>query len=212
MVHLINQFMNKKIIVLSVIFLLLAGITIIAAVLINRAKTPPDTGVNSASLAASKTTEVLTWTDPAGFSFSYPSGLTIDKHDEDMDNYAHVELKDAANPGNIIVWAKDTTAVDTAAWVSTTAEYQGANIMDSTMGGQSAKKIIISTPAKKMITGTVYDELLWTIEGNFENSDFWTKIYNTVLDSYQFTPLEDAAGNTGNDVIQESFDEEEVLQ
>ena len=53
----------------------------------------------------------------AGFSFSYPEGLTVDKHDEDQENYAHIEMTLKDTLGNVIVWAKDAPASDLAAWI-----------------------------------------------------------------------------------------------
>jgi hypothetical protein len=43
--------------------------------------------------------------------------VTVDKHDEDQENYAHIEMTHKDQPGTIIIWAKDTTAVDGAGWV-----------------------------------------------------------------------------------------------
>ncbi|MBI5619617.1 hypothetical protein HY950_01530, partial [Candidatus Gottesmanbacteria bacterium] len=72
--------------------------------------------------------EVATWTDPAGFTFQYPKALAADKHEEDQDNYAHVELTSKDHPGSIIVWAKDTTATDVNAWVKTEKLFAGATV------------------------------------------------------------------------------------
>ena len=80
---------------------------------------------NSKRLAQEKIAQVPTpvieklseWKDPAGFSFSYPEGLTVDKHDEDQENYAHIEMTLKDTLGNVIVWAKDAPASDLAAWI-----------------------------------------------------------------------------------------------
>ena len=45
----------------------------------------------------------LMWDDPAGFTFDYPEGVAIDKHDEDQENYAHVELTHPQHQGKILV-------------------------------------------------------------------------------------------------------------
>ena len=50
--------------------------------------------------------KLLTWNDPNGFSFQYPEGLVINKHDEDRENYAYLEFTHSAHPGNVIVWGK----------------------------------------------------------------------------------------------------------
>jgi len=166
--------------------------------------------------AASKPqTALTTWEDPAGFTFQYPRGLSVNKHDEDEENYAHVELTDSAHPGNVIVWAKDTTAADVTAWVKTEKNFSGASSFDTTLGKQPAKKILLVSPTKKMIVGVVYDELLFMVEASLGDDTYWSDTAQTVIDSFAFIPLEeyesqgDTAGEAGGT---QSVDEEEVLE
>src|SRR3990167_11111285 len=51
--------------------------------------------------------ELATWTDQSEFSFQYPKSLKLNPHDEDTENYAHVELTSSTYPGNLIIWVKD---------------------------------------------------------------------------------------------------------
>ena len=101
---------------------------------------------------------MATWTDPAGFTFQYPKDVTIDKHDEDTENYAHVEMTHKDHPGNLIVWAKDTKAADVNAWVKTEKQFGGATVSEATLGGKPAKTVSVESP-KKVFTGTISDEL-----------------------------------------------------
>src|SRR4030042_2648000 len=153
-------------------------------------KTKENSGAQQKVVTSVAPKAVLTWDDPAGFTFSYPQDLSVNKHDEDQVNYAHIELTQSAHPGNIIVWAKDTTAGDATAWVRTEKEYKNANIFDTTLGGQPAKKIILTSPRKAIVVGTVYDELLWTIEQEASDSAYWAPVFQSIVDSYQFKPLE----------------------
>ncbi len=159
--------------------------------------------------------EMVTWDDPAGFSFQYPKEITINKHDEDMENYAHLELTVSSHTGRLIIWAKDTTYSDIATWIKKDVTLKDAVVIDTIIGGKPAKKIILTTPAKKLIAGTVDDQILFTIEAELAEGDlYWQKIYDSIVQSFTFT------STSGNDSTAESFvedtgpvvDEEEVLE
>jgi len=151
--------------------------------------------------------KVLTWDDPAGFTFSYPEGVFLNKHDEDKDNYAHVEFTNKDHPGNLIVWAKDTTSADVTAWVRTEKQFGGATTIDTTLANQPAKKITLSP--NKLIVGTIYDELLFTIDATLDDKAYWSQIQDTIVNSFTFKPAQAAAGgDPGNAAV----DEEEVVQ
>ena len=148
--------------------------------------------------------ELVLWEDQAGFSFKYPKTISVNKHNEDEENYAHIELTSATHSGRLIVWAKDTTYADVEAWVKNSVS------VDTTLGGLLAKKIIISTPSKKVIIGTISDQILFTIEAEPTESDsYWTDVSNTIASGFAFTPTE-----TTNDSASEeaSYDEEEVVE
>lgn len=155
-------------------------------------------------------TKLLAWNDPAGFTFQYPQGLTTDKHDEDKENYAHVELTKPTEPGRVIVWAKDTTAVDVSAWVKTEKQFAGASILDTTLGGQPAKKILLLAPSKKVIIGTIFDGLLWEVETETGEGDFWTRQLDAITRSFSFTPT--SSGALDNAADTGTVDEEEVIE
>lgn len=173
--------------------------------------------VTKKSEAPAQTTEkvetsvkLLEWKDPAGFSFQYEEGITIDKHDEDEKNYAHVEMTHSAYPGKLIVLAKDTTAADVAAWVKTEKTFRDGSIVDTTLGGQPAKKILFSTPTNKIIIGTIFDELLWYVEVEPGEGDYWQKTFDTIVQSFTFTPLPVESDSSGYDNV--AVDEEEVIE
>ena len=160
--------------------------------------------------------EMLTWKDPAGFSFQYPKDVSVNPHKEDEENYAHVELTQKDHPGKLVVWVKDTTAADATAWVGTEKRFKAANVMDTTLGGQPGKKVLIAAPAL-LVTGTVADELLFMIETTPTDATFWNATHEAVIASFAFIPLpgeEPAAGGGAGDISgdEEAVDEEEVIQ
>lgn len=165
---------------------------------------PPITGQEQTQV------KLLDWKDPAGFTFQYPEGVTIDKHDEDIENYSHVEMTNPINSGRLVIWAKDTTAADATAWVKTEKSFRDASIVDTTLGNQPAKKILITTPTKKVVVGTIFDEILWFIEIEPGEGDYWQKTLDTVAGSFTFTPLPGESEASGYEEV--AVDEEEVIE
>ena len=144
---------------------------------------------------------LTTWTDPAGFSFQYPNDLSVNTHEDDNVNYAHVELTSATHSGSIIVWASDVSA----AWPPKV----GTSI-DTTLGGVAAKKILISTPSAKLIVGAVSEGLVFKIEGTLTDKPYWQTVEDGIVKTFTFTPdtQAPAAQSSSGDAV----DEEEVVQ
>lgn len=203
--------MNKKLLVVAGILFVLS----LAVTLFIWLRRP--TSSTSSTLTPKLSSENLVWDDPAGFTFEYPEGVEIDKHDEDEENYAHVELTQADHPGSIIVWGKDMPLGVTTLeeWIESDEGLTGANVIDTTLGEEPAKKIMV-TSAQKVVVGAIYDDVLWYIEGEFVESDFWSDTFETITSSFSFKPLSEVHGT---DPITESaeevyleVDEEETLE
>ena len=164
--------------------------------------------------------ELTTWNDEAGFSFQYPKDLSVNKHEEDPDNYAHVELTSKDHLGKIIVWVKDlptgkaglpVTTLDS--WVK--QFYPDATTLDTKLGGEPAKKILSTAPVKMLTVGTISDNLLFYVEGTLTDSDYWTRVEDTITGNFAFTDGSSAATTTqgnSNASSADAVDEEEVIQ
>ena len=74
-------------------------------------------GGNEVPSAAPKIEDMVTWKDEAGFSFQYPKGLATNKHEEDNQNYAHVELTSPDHKGSVIVWVQDPFLLGLLGWI-----------------------------------------------------------------------------------------------
>jgi len=153
--------------------------------------------------------ELAVWEDQAGFSFKYPKELSFDKHDEDQENYAHIEFTSATHSGRLIIWAKDTTYPDVAIWVTKDKTLIDAVAVDTTLGGVPAKKLVITTPSKKLTTGAISDQILFTVEAEpIEGDTYWTTVLDTITSSFAFTST-----NADTSAPSEaSYDEEEVVE
>ncbi|MBI5452430.1 hypothetical protein HY945_03130 [Candidatus Gottesmanbacteria bacterium] len=132
--------------------------------------------------------DLTAWQDQSGFTFQYPKNLTLDPHDEDEENYAHLELSSATSSGSLIVWAKDTTASDIDELVD---QEDAKGFIDTSLSGERAKKILTSKDTQKISTSTIYNGYLYQIEADLADSDYWNRIYNTVSSSFRFIPAGD---------------------
>lgn len=159
--------------------------------------------------------ELVVWEDPSEFFFSYPKGLKLNPHDEDKINYAHIELTSDTYPGRIILWTKDSNETSLDNWARKN-DAEGA--IDTTLGDESAIKILITDPNQKIITSALHNGYLYQVEGEM-GDDYWKKVYGNILTSYKFTTAKPAKNTefvdetlTSTEDFQTSYDEEEIIQ
>jgi hypothetical protein len=127
---------------------------------------------------------LATWKDQAQFTFEYPETLKIDPHPEDQDNYAHVELTNPEHPGNVVVWAKDTTAADLTTWLK---QNKIETAIDTNLGGEVAKKTMGEGKDKTILVTTIHGGYLYQVEVTLADSAYWQKTFDGVLASLTFT-------------------------
>lgn len=183
--------------------------------LVSPAASPQSPVVDSVVITPTQApAKLIFWKDPAGFTFSYPDGVVIDKHDEDTTNYAHIEMTHPSHPGKLIVWAKDLPkgVTDAASWVKKDATYAGAVLLDTTLGDIAAKKVLLTQPEKKMVVGTVADGLLFYVEGVLSDEAYWQQAVDTVSQSFAIKPVDQPAQGGSVGAQEVSVDEEEVLE
>ena len=145
---------------------------------------------------APKETKTLIWTDPAGFKFSYPKEIKIDPHQEDSQNYAHLELTSVGKDGKILIYLKETKYSNLADWVK--REASGSSVLDTQIGGKAAKKAAYLAP-EKLIAAAIDVDALLTIEMTPDKGGYWQQVYNGIVSSFEFTPLAgDKSGSTSN--------------
>lgn len=164
--------------------------------------------------------EMTTWDDPAEFSFQYPKSLALNSHNEDQINFAHVELTSATHAGSLVVWVKDTNEANLESWAKK-EKLSGA--IDTTLGGEPAKKELINPPSdrlvSKLIVSTLRNGYLYQIDVSLDDADFWNKTFDTVSTTFKFkSPVEnvkqkqapDTSSDQGSTDIGGSADEETV--
>lgn len=198
--------------------LLLGGIGAVTYMLVSPVKTQTPSEVLVKEDAPKL--KLLTWDDPAGFTFSYPEGVVVNKHEEDQENYAHVEMTHPDHKGSLIVWAKDLPAgvTDVATWVKKDPQLSKGVSLDTSLGDSVAEKTLVTNPEKRMVIGTIYDGLLFYVESTLTDEAYWEAAINTVTGSFVFKPTETSGqsappaspNSAGQDAG--SVDEEEVLE
>ncbi len=214
-----DEHMNKKVLIVLVTLLVVVIISVPLVYFGIRSRTQKSSDASRlGGVTPTQTPDKLTtWEDPAGFTFQYPEGIVVNKHDEDTENYAHVELTQKDHPGNVIVWVKDTTAQDILSWARTDARFAGAPSIDTTLGGENAKKFLLTTPKPMAVTGTIFEGLLFSVEADLADKPYWDKVFTTVTGTFTLIPFEEnstsnssASDNTGAD--SGTIDEEETIE
>ncbi|MFC1790357.1 hypothetical protein ACFLZP_02640 [Patescibacteria group bacterium] len=140
------------------------------------------------------------WEDPAGFKFFYPEDVDIDNHEDDEENYAWLSLGQFGADGGINIWLQETGFTDIEKWVADVDEGQ---VFDTILGGEPAKKIAYQDPEKMVVAALDVDALL-LLEMIPDKDGYWQQVFDRVLESLEFIPLEGesavapASGNTGS--------------
>ncbi|OGF99224.1 hypothetical protein A2Y99_04570 [Candidatus Gottesmanbacteria bacterium RBG_13_37_7] len=204
----------KKVIIISLIIGILIGLSFIWY-FSQSSKIPPPSAIENIT-PTSVEEELSNWIDQSEFSFQYPKSLSLNPHDEDQDNYSHVELTSSSHPGYVIVWCKDSLSADIENFVKKN-KIEGA--IDTTLGGKPAKKVISGTNSEILTTYTIRESYLYQIEGQLIDRNYWNKVYDIVLNSFKFSSTEKAGNDNkeSNSVSEETssadyIEEEELIE
>jgi hypothetical protein len=174
---------NKKLVGLGLVILLLVLAGVI--VFVSFKKTGP---LVSPVTQEEEEVKLLTWEDQAGFSFLYPEDVEIDPHPEDKVNYAHLELTSPDYSGRIFIFVKETDFAQIDDWVEKEASL-GAQVLDTNLGGEPAKKVAYTDPEKMVVSAIDVDALV-LLELEPDSGGFWQGVFDQILSSWAFIPIE----------------------
>lgn len=151
--------------------------------------------------------KILTWNDPAGFTFLYDASLKINNHPEDKENYANLTIT-GEKTGSITILASDTKLKSTADWEKGQTKAEKA-----VLGGKEAKLITLNVG--KTTIGAIDSGILFTIEMEpGSDSVAWQKHFDKIVSSWTFVyptsvPASSGGGqSSGGDIVEE----EEIIQ
>lgn len=212
--------MKRPIVIILVAGILLGGLGGGAYLFFSRTGGTKTPNLIAANPTPTPVPTLISWDDPAGFSIKYPDTLTLNKHDEDKENYAHLEFTHPSHPGSVVVLVKDLPkgVTDTISWGKKASTPSSAISFDTVINEKPAQKILVSSPVKTVTTGIVYDGVLWYIEATLTDDAFWQPIYDGMLNDFTFTPLtgsgseSDSGAGVPASGDAASYDEEEVLE
>lgn len=203
--------MAKKIIL--VIFLI--GLTITAIVILNPAArktslTDPLIPQPKSAEKARPSETFLQYSDPSGFSFSYPDNLSITKNDiEDNSTYVDLQLSSKDVSGNLSLKIIDSKFTSLDDWLKSN-KITSKNTKEVKLGNLKALEVQLED---RLLLGALDQGILFNIEMPAIETDFWLPIYNKILENFSFVVPENTTsqgpGSSSEDVI---FEGEEVVE
>lgn len=146
----------------------------------------------------------IEYTDPAGFSFSYPDNLSIKATEiEDDNTFADLQLASKDINGSLNLKITESKLVSLEEWLKLNKITQTPK--EVKLGSLKAIEVSLSD---RLMLASLDQGVLFTIEMPLVEEDFWIKVYDKILSEFTFaTPA--AASTTQSDV---SFEGEEVVE
>ncbi len=156
-------------------------------------------------ISPSKT--LKSYSDPAGFTFSYPDNLSLVNNDpKDNTTYADIQLTAKGVEGNLAIKIVDSKVNSLEEWVKTTKFTQSPK--EVKLGSLKALEI---AGEDRLLLGSIDQGILFTVETpNKDNKDFWTSAHDKVLADFSFAPPATSQGSGSSDGV--IFEGEEVSE
>lgn len=186
---------------IGLIFLILAAVVLGFLVLRQSEQKKPVSSAISEIKKNEPSNTLLDYTDPAGFSFSYPDNLSTVKN-ETLDNeYADITLSSKDISGSLNLKITDSKFKTLDEW----AKLNKGEPAEKKLGNLKAMEVKTSD---RLYLGALDQGILFTIEMPLLEEDFWMKVYEKVLSGFSF--VAPAATAAAPDDV--SFESEEVVE
>lgn len=131
----------------------------------------------------------IKWKDPAGFSFQYPKEIKIENHPDDETNYARLTFLVQNHPGKIDIICNDAKGDDIEQWFKNNEKTKTASLLKTEIASSSGRKAILGEN-KEMTAFIDWDKVIYIIEVDAQDEDYWQPIYKKILESFELIPLE----------------------
>ncbi|MDO8618552.1 MAG: hypothetical protein Q7R49_01250 [Candidatus Daviesbacteria bacterium] len=148
-----------------------------------------------------------TFTDPSGFSFSYPDNLSLAPNELTDATYAELQLSAKGVVGSLILKITDSKFKSTDEWAKSIKDSEGAP-KETKLGALKALEVKVPDGLE---LGSVDQGVLFTI-GVSDSSDFWMKVYSIILADFSFAPPASEASVGDSFSSDVTFDGEEVVE
>jgi len=201
--------MDKKTLILFIVAIVLI-IGVLWVVLFNPHKsslTNPSSSQQAANTKITPSTTLKSYTDPSGFTFSYPDNLSlVNKDPKDNSAYADIQLTVKGAEGNLSLKIMDSKLTTLEDWVKTIKSSQ--TLKEVKLGNLKALEV---TTDNKLLLGALDQGVLFTIETpNKDNKDFWMGVHDKVLADFSFAPPATSQVSGSSDGV--TFEGEDVVQ
>src|SRR3989344_292397 len=194
-----------------VLGLVVIGLVIFFIQLRNRASGPQVEPISIKEKAKPSET-LITYTDPAGFEFSYPDNLSISKTEiEDPKVYTDLEVYSKDVSGSIKLKIADTKIATLSAWLKDNGIPESNTPKETKLGNLKALEVKTND---RLMLGALDQGVIFTVEVPLVEEDFWMKVYEKVISGFSFVSAEDAAatGTSNSSCSDVIFEGEEVVE
>lgn len=155
----------------------------------------------------------IDYSDPSGFSFSYPDNLSLTKNDEvDNNTYADIQLYAKGVNGSLSLNISDTKLKTLEEWLKQNQISSKVTPKEVKLG--SLKALEVKTTDRLML-GAIDQGILFTVEMPLIEEDFWMKVYGKVVSDFAFnSPASQNISGGGEASSSDgiSFEGEEVVE
>lgn len=162
---------------------------------------------------AHKEPQVKEYTDPAGFSFSYPDSLTLEKQEADETTYSSIELTSDPGEKPIAILVKDSEVPSLASWLSKNVLPADVSKSKTLKLGDLEARQTVTTDG---LTSVALDQnVLFTITLPPNSSETTVKAYNLITATFVLKPPEIQPAQETSSGIEDNaveFEGEEVIE
>ncbi len=160
----------------------------------------------------------IDYTDPAGFSFSYPDNLSLsntalsdDSIDiADPDTYASLQLFSKDKSGSLNIKIADTKLKTLEEWLKENQIPESNIPTEKQLGGLKALEVKTSD---RVMLAAIDQGVLFTFDMPLIEQDFWMKVYDKVTTDFTFAaPAPAEAQTTSVSADEVIFEGEEVVE
>lgn len=149
----------------------------------------------------------IEYTDPAGFTFSYPDNLSITKNEVDDNTYADIQLSSNQVNGSLNLKISDTKLTSIDEWVKMNQNAAQEAPKEVKLGNLKALEVKLKD---RLLMGALDQGVLFTIEIPAVEEDFWMTVYNKILAEFNFvSPSQENTTPSSDEVI---FEGEEAIE
>lgn len=196
--------MRKKIVLLVIIAVLAVGILLVLRGGQKSSLSSPSISILTKEVKPSET--FIEYSDPSGFSFSYPDNLSLTKNDVDERAYADLLLSSKEVNGSLNLKISDSKFKTLDEW----AKLNKGVTKEVKLGNLEALEIKTSD---RLLLGALDQEIFFSIEIPLIEEDFWMKVYSKLLSDFSFvtpdTGVSEGSTTSSEDII---FAGEEVVE